>query len=116
MGRSKWRGWYGSARSQLAEVSALRLKVVADGRDDVEREAARARVILRDGTAYDASVARCIGSTGRPIADEDITRKTRGQLQTVYSDSVTERIIEDAWRIANAPRVSSFCRLLGDVA
>jgi 2-methylcitrate dehydratase PrpD len=96
-------------------VSALRLKIVADGRDDVDREAAQARVVLRDGTAFEADVQRCIGAAGRPISDEDITRKTRGQLQTVYADSAIERIIEAAWRIANAPRTADFCRLLGEV-
>ena len=97
-------------------VSALRLKIVADGRDDVDREAAKVRVTLRDGTAYDAAVARCIGAAGRPISDEDITRKTRGQLQTVYAESATEGILDEAWQIVNAPRVTTFCRLLGDVA
>ena len=98
---------------QDPQVSALRLKIVADAREDVEREAARARVSLRDGTVYEASVDRCIGAAGRPISDEDITRKTRGQLQAIYADSACERIIEAAWRIANAPRLAAFCDLLG---
>ena len=96
-------------------IGALRHKVVADGRDDVDREAAKVRITLRDGTVREASVARCIGAAGRPIGDEDITRKTRGQLQTVYTDGITERIIESAWRIVDAPRTEAFCRLLGDV-
>lgn len=104
------------AMVQDPQVSALRLKIVADGRDDVDREAAQARVVLKDATVHEASVARCIGAAGRPIADEDITRKTRGQLQTVFADRQTERIIEEAWRIVNAPRTNEFCRLLGDVA
>ena len=100
------------AMVQDPSVRALRLKVVADGRDEVDREAARARVVLRDGTVHEASVARCIGAAGRPISDEDITRKTRGQLQTVYPDDVTERIIAEAWRITSAPRTTGFCSLL----
>ena len=98
------------------DVSALRLKIVADGRDDVDREAARARVLLRDGTVHEASIARCIGAAGRPIADQDITRKTRGQLQTAFSNAESERIIEAAWRITKAPRMEAFCDLLKRVS
>ena len=97
-------------------VSALRSKIIADGRDDIDREAASVRVLLRDGTSLASSVERCIGAAGRPISDEDVTRKTRGQLQTVYADAATERIIDEAWRIANAPRMADFCRLLSDIA
>ena len=94
------------------DVSALRLKVVADGREDIDREAARARVLLRDGTVHESSVARCIGAAGRPIGDDDISRKTLGQLQTVYADVDSGRILEDAWHITKAPRMQAFCDLL----
>ena len=104
------------AMVQDPQVSALRSKIVADGRDDIDREAAHARVMLKDGTVFEANVVRCIGAAGRPIADEDITRKTRGQLQMAYADSATERILEAAWRMVDAPRTSAFCGLLADVA
>lgn len=93
-------------------VHALRLKVSAEGRDQVEREAATVRVCLTGGQVLEAAVQQCIGSAGRPIGDDDITRKTRGQLQTVYADSAAERIIDASWHIAAAPRADSLCALL----
>ena len=97
-------------------VSALRLKIVASGRDDVGREAAMARVILRGGKVLEANVEQCIGSAGHPIADADLTRKTRGQLQTVYNDATSEKIIDAAWNIVEAARTDTLFALLQGVA
>ncbi|RPI39926.1 MAG: hypothetical protein EHM59_21905, partial [Betaproteobacteria bacterium] len=98
-----------------AAVAALRAKVVATGRDDMAREAANLRVVLNGGKVLSASVERCIGSAGVPISDEDISRKTRGQLQTAYADAVCERIIEQCWRMVEAPRADRLCDLLRQV-
>jgi 2-methylcitrate dehydratase PrpD len=96
-------------------VASLRRKVVATARDDVAREACNARVVLKGGKALTASVERCIGSTGRPISDDDLTRKTRGQLQMAYANDVSEQIIEQSWRMADAPRADALCTLLQKV-
>lgn len=98
------------------QVSALRLKIVAEGREDMAREACYARITLSGGKVLEARIERCIGAAGRPIADEDITRKTRGQLAMAYSEQATERIIEDAWRITDAPRMDAFCERLRALA
>lgn len=97
------------------DVAALRRKVVATGRDDVAREAADVRVTLKGGRTLTAKVERCIGSTGVPISDEDLTRKTRGQLQTAYADATCEQIIEQCWRMAEASRTDPFIALLKNV-
>lgn len=93
-------------------VAALRRKIVATPRDDMAREAADLRVVLKGGKALSARVEHCIGSAGRPIPDEDLVRKTRGQLQMGYADDVTQRIVDQLWRMAEAPRADALCALL----
>jgi 2-methylcitrate dehydratase PrpD len=84
------------------QIAALRKRVVATGRADVPREAAELAVTFKDGRTVRAKVDRCIGSAGVPISDDDLTRKTRGQLQGAYDDATCERIIELCWQVAEA--------------
>lgn len=85
------------------QIAALRKKVVAVGRDEMPREAAELAVTFKDGRTMRSRIDRCIGSAGVPITDDDLTRKTRGQLQGGYDDATCERIIELCWQIAEAP-------------
>lgn len=88
-------------------VAALRRKVVGHARDDVAREAATVEVTLKDGTTLCASVAQCIGSAGRPIPDDDLSHKTRGQLRLAYPDDVAERILAAAWDMPASARADT---------
>lgn len=98
------------------DTAALRRKVVATGREDVAREAADLVVTLKGGRRLCARVERCIGSDGVPLSDEDLSRKTRGQLETAYADATTERIVERCWGMESAARADALCELLRDVA
>jgi len=84
-------------------ISALRKKVVAVGREDMPREAAELAVTFEDGRTLRSRIDRCIGSAGVPVTDEDLSRKTRGQLQGAYDDATCERIVELCWQMAEAP-------------
>jgi len=97
-------------------IAALRKKVTAIGRDDIAREAADVRVTFKDGKTLAARVERCIGAEGAPISGEDLTRKTRGQLQTAYDDAICERIIEQCWKMAETARADALIGLLKNVA
>lgn len=96
-------------------IAALRKKVTAIGREDVAREAADVRVTFKDGRTLAARVERCIGAEGVPISDEDLTRKTRGQLQAAYDDATCERIIEQCWQLARTARPDALIALLKNV-
>lgn len=87
------------------QIAALRKKVAATGREDMPREAAALAVTFKDGRTLRARIDRCIGSAGVPITDDDLTRKTRGQLQGPYDEATCERIVELCWQIAEAPDV-----------
>ncbi|MCC6534073.1 MAG: MmgE/PrpD family protein [Burkholderiales bacterium] len=93
-------------------VAALRRKFVAAPRADVAREAAQLRVVLKTGKVLAASVERCIGSTGVPLSDDDLSRKTLGQLESAYGAEASRRILEQAWRMADAPSAGALCELL----
>ena len=69
-------------------------------------------VLLTDGKRLQAIVQHCRGSASRPLTDEDITDKTRGQLRTAFPDAAAERILAQSWRIEECPRVDAFCKEL----
>lgn len=89
-------------------IRALRHKVHYTNVDSVGRDAASLRVILEDGTQLEAYVAHCRGSIERPLTDDDISVKTRAQLQTVYATTQAERILADSWRMADCADVAAY--------
>ncbi len=93
-------------------VAELRRKVDATVAAGLGREAAAARITLKDGRKVEASVAHCRGSVGRPMTDADITEKTRGQLQIAFPAEAAGKILAECWRIEECPRVDQFCREL----
>jgi 2-methylcitrate dehydratase PrpD len=98
-----------------ATVAALRRKFVAYPRADVAREAAQLRVLMRDGRVLTTSVERCIGAEGVPISDDDLSRKTIGQLESAYAPATSRRILEQAWAMTDAPRADAMCEALRQV-
>ncbi len=90
-------------------VAELRRKIVATVDAGLGREAATARIILKDGGKVEASVTHCRGSVGRPMTDADITEKTRGQLQIAFPAEAAETILDECWRIEECPRVDALC-------
>jgi len=93
-----------------AAVSRLRRKVVYTATESMPWVAANVRVLLKDGKQLQASVQHCRGSAARPLTDDDLTEKARGQLRTAYPDATAERILAQSWRIEECPRVDAFCK------
>ena len=93
-----------------AVVSGLRRKVVHTATESMPWIAANVRVLLKDGKQLQGSVQHCRGSSGRPLTDDDLTAKARGQLRTAYPDAKAERILAQSWRIEECPRVDAFCK------
>jgi 2-methylcitrate dehydratase PrpD len=84
-------------------VGALRRKIVVAGTPEIGREAASVRVLQTDGRTVQAGVAHCRGSVGRPLTDDDISEKTRLQLQTVFPAAAAENILAECWRVETHP-------------
>jgi 2-methylcitrate dehydratase PrpD len=95
-------------------VRALRHKVTYVTAEALGRDAASVRVVLKDGTAMEASVQQCRGSPGQPLTDEDLTQKTRAQLRTVYAAGAAEEILTQCWRMEELSGIDTFCRQLAD--
>ncbi len=93
-------------------ISALRRKVSFKNDDSVGREAAHLRVVLEDGKTMETTVLHCRGSVQRPLNDDDVSDKTRGQLRTVFSREDSENILAQCWRIEDCARVDTFCKML----
>jgi 2-methylcitrate dehydratase PrpD len=73
------------------------------------RGAAEVRVVLKNGEALHERVMECRGSAARPLTDEDLTLKSRGQLMTVFSAQGAERIVSECWRIAEYENAGTIC-------
>jgi len=98
-------------------IAEMRHKVAFSNDESIGRDAARVRVVLKDGSAREANVEHCRGSVERPLNDEDIADKARGQLRLVYPAAKAEQILDECWRIADLSQVSPFCKMLaGDAA
>jgi 2-methylcitrate dehydratase PrpD len=93
-------------------IRALRHKVSYNNVDSVGRDAANLRVLLHDGTKLQAQVTHCRGSIERPLTDDDITIKTRAQLQTVYAPAHSERILDQSWQMEGCDDAVDFCKTL----
>lgn len=97
-------------------IAGMRRKVAFTNDERVGREAAQVRVVLKDGSARAASVAHCRGSAERPLNDDDITDKTRSQLQLVFPAEKAERILAQCWRVGELEQVAPFCKTLAQDA
>ena len=93
-------------------IGALRRKVTFTNDDTVGREAAHVRVTLKNGTVLEASELHCRGSVARPLNDDDISQKTRGQLQTVYTRDKAEQLLAQCWQMEACPDAAAFCKTL----
>jgi hypothetical protein len=48
------------------------------------------------------------------MTDDDLTEKTRAQLQMVYTPHAAERILTECWRVEAWQGVDAFCRQLAE--
>lgn len=102
-----------AAVARMPQVCALRRSVVLRFEPAMGSDAARVRVVLTGGAKFEASILHCRGSAGRPMSDEDLTQKARGQLLTVFAAPDVEHIVAACWRIEEIPLVDALCRHLG---
>ncbi len=96
-----------------AEMAALRLKVVATADPKTAREAAHVKVVMQDGTVFEAHCAYALGTQARPMTDADISEKTRLQMEIVFDKAKAQRAVDACWRITEAADVAPFFESLG---
>ncbi len=89
-------------------VARLRRKVSVTVAAAFGTEAAATRIVLKNGQTFDARVEHCRGSIGRPLTDDELTEKTRGQCRLVFAEEQIEHLIDEAWRIEQCGAVGTY--------
>ena len=95
-----------------AAVARLRRKVAITVDTTFGAETAAARIVLKNGQAFDTHVAHCRGSIGRPLSDDEVSEKARAQCRLVFSAEKSEQLIDGAWRIEHSPAVGTYAAAL----
>jgi 2-methylcitrate dehydratase PrpD len=93
-------------------IARLRRKVAITIDAAFGSETAAARIVLKNGQSFDAHVAHCRGSIGRPLGDDEISEKTRAQCLLVFNEDKTAQLLDNAWRIESNAAVGEFARQL----
>lgn len=91
-------------------VKALRERVEARADESVREDEVFARVVLRDGGALAKHVAHAIGSLERPMSNEDLERKFRGQAEGVLDSGRTEKLLAACWATASLDDAAAIAR------
>jgi len=88
----------------------LRRKVKVTTDPKVHEASVDLTVTLRDGRRVSRSIERAIGSLDRPLSDQQLEAKFRGQAVSRLSEGECERLIELAWRLPELERAAEVAR------
>jgi 2-methylcitrate dehydratase PrpD len=91
---------------QNPAVVALRARVVASVAKDLPADAARVRVTLLNGGYLEASVGTCLGSTQRPMSDDQIAAKFLAQAETALGTDRARQLADICWDLPSVDDVS----------
>ncbi len=94
------------------DIAALRAKVVAHADDNVGREAAHVKVIMKDGRVFEGHCKHAISTSENPMTDKHIAGKTRLQLEIVFEKAKAQRVADECWRIPQMADVAPFVQSL----
>jgi 2-methylcitrate dehydratase PrpD len=83
------------------EVAALRDKISAIAVAGMPADAARVRIVMADGAAFERVIDHCIGSRDRPMTDSEIDEKFLGQTRLVMSEARAQVALSKCRNIGN---------------
>lgn len=101
---------YGDGVVRDSRVVALRDKVVATADKDVQEDAARISVRLKDGRTLEKNVEHAIGSLARPISDKGLEEKFRGLTEGILLREKADALIGLCWNIEELKDVGDLAR------
>jgi 2-methylcitrate dehydratase PrpD len=78
---------------------AIRNRISIAGDPALTNDAAVATVTLKDGRKITAHVAHCRGSLERPMSDDDLSVKFRGQASLVMPAAQVEQLLAQCWQV-----------------
>jgi 2-methylcitrate dehydratase PrpD len=91
-------------------VVALRDRVSAVADESVREEEVYARVVLEDGRALEKHVEHVIGSLERPMTDEDLVSKFRGQAEGVLPSKQVDELLSLCWSVSSLDDAARIAR------
>lgn len=80
-------------------VVELRRRVEVETDPEMHEASVDVVVTLEDGSMVRRSVERAVGSRERPLDDDDLDEKFRGQVEPVLGEEGAENLLEIAWRL-----------------
>lgn len=92
------------------DLVALRRKVHLTTDKNCHEAAVDIAVTLEDGRRVEKHVERAIGSMERPLSDEQIDAKFRGQAAAVIGDEACEALIDACWRLTETADAGEIAR------
>lgn len=90
-------------------VLALREKVSTKGNPEIARDAGVLVIELQNGERLEERVEHCIGSTERPMSDQELSDKFLGQANPLLGETVAATLLQRCWSISD---VESMAELL----
>lgn len=101
---------YTDSRVQDPDVIALRDRVTATAEEGVREDEAYVTITLEDGRKLEKHIEHAIGSLERPMTNDDLEAKFRGQAEGVLSAEQTDRLIDSCWSIATSKNVGDIAK------
>lgn len=87
-------------------IRQVRERVVATGDPALTEDQARVDVELADGRVLRAAVEQSLGNIHRPLTDEQLNEKFRGQSVLSLPSAQVERALALCWQLADLPDAS----------
>ncbi len=88
-----------------AELVAMRRKVKVVTDKACHEAEVSITATLSDGRVIEKHIERCIGSREKPLTDEQIDTKFRGQAALVIGEAACESLMAEAWALADMASV-----------
>nr|WP_297458523.1 MmgE/PrpD family protein [uncultured Halomonas sp.] len=92
------------------ELAALRRKVHVTTDKRCHEASVSIAVTLADGRRVEKHIERAIGSLERPLSDEQIDAKFRGQATAVIGEPACEALIAASWRLEKTADVATIAK------
>jgi 2-methylcitrate dehydratase PrpD len=87
-------------------VVALRGKVSTKGDPEISRDAGVVVIELVNGERIEESVDHCIGSTERPMSNQELSDKFLGQATLILGENAATTLLQDCWSISDVASMS----------
>lgn len=86
-------------------IVSLRRRIFAVVAEDLKSDEARVAVTLHDGRRFEAAALPCVGSTRRPMTDEQLQAKFLDQTSAVIGLERASELSDYCWNLATAADV-----------